>query len=235
MSSPFPDPAIGTHLLLLDPDLHARLRTAALLRAWGYRVTDSGEPALLDRIPLLPVDLCLLDPSDAREAGWSALNRLRQRSRLPVIVLLQHDSTLERVLALERGADAVVPKDGEPRELQARIKALLRPREGDAAEVLMFGRFKLEPMTRRLSGPGGFCVVLSQSEYKLLRAFLERPHSVLQRQELLHLARGDGAMALERSVDLMVSRLRQKLNDDPSSPLIRTVRGVGYLFDPPLR
>ncbi|WP_377155510.1 winged helix-turn-helix domain-containing protein [Roseateles sp. UC29_93] len=112
---------------------------------------------------------------------------------------------------------------------------MLRPREGDAAEVLMFGRFKLEPMTRRLSGPGGFCVVLSQSEYKLLRAFLERPHSVLQRQELLHLARGDGVTALERSVDLMVSRLRQKLNDDPSSPLIRTVRGIGYLFDPPLR
>ncbi|MFX1682000.1 MULTISPECIES: winged helix-turn-helix domain-containing protein [unclassified Roseateles] len=235
MSALFPDPAAGTHLLLLDPDPHARLRFAGLMRAWGFRVTDSSEAALLDRVPLLPVDLALIDPSDAREAGWGALTRLRQRSRMPVIVLLQHDSTLERVLALERGADAVLAKDGEPRELQARIKALLRPREGDAAEVLMFGRFKLEPMTRRLSGPGGFCVVLSQSEYKLLRAFLERPHSVLQRQELLHLARGDGVTALERSVDLMVSRLRQKLNDDPSSPLIRTVRGIGYLFDPPLR
>ncbi|HEY1394603.1 response regulator transcription factor [Roseateles sp.] len=235
MSALFPDPAAGTHLLLLDPDPHARLRFAGLMRAWGFRVTDSSEAALLDRVPLLPVDLALIDPSDAREAGWSALTRLRQRSRMPVIVLLQHDSTLERVLALERGADAVLAKDGEPRELQARIKALLRPREGDAAEVLMFGRFKLEPMTRRLSGPGGFCVVLSQSEYKLLRAFLERPHSVLQRQELLHLARGDGVTALERSVDLMVSRLRQKLHDDPSSPLIRTVRGIGYLFDPPLR
>jgi two-component system, OmpR family, response regulator len=235
MSALFPDPAAGTHLLLLDPDPHARLRFAGLMRAWGFRVTDSSEAALLDRVPLLPVDLALIDPSDAREAGWGALTRLRQRSRMPVIVLLQHDSTLERVLALERGADAVLAKDGEPRELQARIKALLRPREGDAAEMLMFGRFKLEPMTRRLSGPGGFCVVLSQSEYKLLRAFLERPHSVLQRQELLHLARGDGVTALERSVDLMVSRLRQKLNDDPSSPLIRTVRGIGYLFDPPLR
>lgn len=235
MSALFPDPAAGTHLLLLDPDPHARLRFAGLMRAWGFRVTDSSEAALLDRVPLLPVDLALIDPSDAREAGWGALTRLRQRSRMPVIVLLQHDSTLERVLALERGADAVLAKDGEPRELQARIKALLRPREGDAAEVLMFGRFKLEPMTRRLSGPGGFCVVLSQSEYKLLRAFLERPHSVLQRQELLHLARGDGVTALERSVDLMVSRLRQKLHDDPSSPLIRTVRGIGYLFDPPLR
>ena len=235
MSALFPDPAAGTHLLLLDPDPHARQRFAGLMRAWGFRVTDSSEAALLDRVPLLPVDLALIDPSDAREAGWGALTRLRQRSRMPVIVLLQHDSTLERVLALERGADAVLAKEGEPRELQARIKALLRPREGDAAEVLMFGRFKLEPMTRRLSGPGGVCVVLSQSEYKLLRAFLERPHSVLQRQELLHLARGDGVTALERSVDLMVSRLRQKLNDDPSSPLIRTVRGIGYLFDPPLR
>ena len=235
MNAPFPDAAAGTHVLLLDPDPHARLRLAALMRAWGFRVTDSAEAALLDRVPLLPVDLALIDPSDARETGWAALTRLRQRSRLPVVVLLQQDSTLERVLALERGADAVLPKDGEPRELQARIKALLRPREGDAAEVLMFGRFRLEPMTRRLSGPGGFCVVLSQSEYKLLRAFLERPHSVLQRQELLHLARGDGVTALERSVDLMVSRLRQKLHDDPSAPLIRTVRGIGYLFDPPLR
>ncbi|MET0210961.1 MAG: response regulator transcription factor [Burkholderiaceae bacterium] len=235
MSASFPDSATGTHLLLLDPDTHARLRCAAVLRAWGYRVTESSEPALLDRIPLLPVDLALLDPSDVREAGWSALTRLRQRSRLPVIVLLQHDSTLERVLALERGADAVVPKDGEPRELQARIRALLRPREGDPAEVLMFGRFRLEPMTRRLTGPGGFAVVLSQSEYKLLRAFLERPHSVLQRQELLQMARGEGVTALDRSVDLMISRLRQKMNDDPSAPLIRTVRGIGYLFDPPLR
>ncbi len=130
------------------------VRFAGLIRAWGFRVADSAEAALLDRVPLLPVDLALIDPSDAREAGWGALTRLRQRSRMPVIVLLQHDSTLERVLALERGADAVLPKDGEPRELQARIKALLRPREGDAAEVLMFGRFKLEPMTRRLSGPG---------------------------------------------------------------------------------
>ncbi|WP_423600554.1 winged helix-turn-helix domain-containing protein [Roseateles sp. MS654] len=235
MSALFPEPAAGTHVLLLDPDPHARLRFAGLIRAWGFRVTDSNESALLDRVPLLPVDLALIDPSDAREAGWGALARLRQRSRLPVIVLLQQDSTLERVLALERGADAVVAKEGEPRELQARMKALLRPREGDPAESLTFGRFRLEPMTRRLSGPGGFCVVLSQSEYKLLRAFLERPHSVLQRQELLHLARGDGVTALERSVDLMVSRLRQKLNDDPSAPLIRTVRGIGYLFDPPLR
>lgn len=235
MSALFPEPAAGTHVLLLDPDPHAGLRFAGLIRAWGFRVTDSNEPALLDRVPLLPVDLALIDPSDAREAGWGALARLRQRSRLPVIVLLQQDSTLERVLALERGADAVVAKEGEPRELQARMKALLRPREGDPAESLTFGRFRLEPMTRRLSGPGGFCVVLSQSEYKLLRAFLERPHSVLQRQELLHLARGDGVTALERSVDLMVSRLRQKLNDDPSAPLIRTVRGIGYLFDPPLR
>lgn len=235
MSSYFPDPAAGAHLLLLDPDSAARMRCAGLLRAWGYRVTDSSEAVLLDRVPLLPVDLALLDPNDAREAGWSALARLRQRSRLPVIVLMQRDSTLERVLALERGADAVQAKDGEPRELQARIRALLRPREGDPTESLQFGRFRLEPGTRRLTGPGGFCVVLSQSEFRLLRAFLERPHSVLQRQELLQLARGDGVLALERSVDLMISRLRQKLHDDPASPLIRTVRGVGYLFDPPLR
>lgn len=232
-SSP-PDPA-GAHLLLLDTDGPARLHLAAQLRHWGYRVTDSSEASLLDRVPLLPVDLAILDPNDSREQGWAALTRLRQRSRLPVVVLLQHDSTLERVLALERGADAVQHKEGEPRELRARIKSLLRPREGEQAESMQFGRFRLEQSTRRLLGPGGFCVVLSQTEYRLLRAFLERPHSVLQRQELLQLARGEGVQALERSVDLMISRLRQKLNDDPSSPLIRTVRGVGYLFDPPLR
>lgn len=233
MAPRFSDPATGAHVLLLDPDGQDRLRQAALLRAWGFRVTESGDPSLLDRVPLLSADVALLDPSDAREAGWAALTRLRTRSRLPVLVLLRHNSALERVLALERGADAVAAKDGEPRELQARIRALLRPLERETTETLRFGRFRLEPMSRRLSGPGGFCVVLSQSEYKLLRAFLERPHSVIPRQELLQLARGQGVTALDRSVDLMVSRLRQKLNDDPGSPLIRTVRGIGYLFEPP--
>ncbi|WP_077035436.1 winged helix-turn-helix domain-containing protein [Pelomonas sp. KK5] len=218
-----------TQLLLIEPDPAACRILAAALTRWGHLVTLGDLQALENRRLLARAEMLLIDPSGA---GFGALRLLRwQQPRLPVIAMLAGDESLDRVLALESGADAVIAKPVDVRELKLRMHGLLSRRPEARADALSFGRWRLDPATRRLEGPGGFGAPLSPAEYRVLRAFLERPRSVLRRQELLELAR-DGGEALERSVDLLVSRLRSKLDDDARDPrFIRTVRGVGYLFD----
>lgn len=236
MTDPTPDSdLIHARVLLIDPEPASRLAIAAALRLWGYEVTAAAELPALDRVHGGLFDLLVLDPQDGRGEGWQRLGELRTRSRLPVLALLSVSEVLDRVLALELGADAVLAKPYQPddlRELRLRLQVLLRRSREE--RPLHFGRWRLDVQTRRLHGPGGFSTALAPAEYRLLRAFLERPHSVLCRQELLDLARGRGVHGLERSIDLLISRLRQKLDDDAREPrLIRTVRGVGYLFEPP--
>jgi len=226
---------LHARILLIDPEAVSRQAIAAALRAWGYEVTAGHELPALERVHGGMFDLLVLDPQDGRGAGWQHLGELRLRSRLPVLVLLSVSEVLDRVLALELGADAVLAKPYQPddlRELRLRLQVLLRRSREE--RPLHFGRWRLDAQTRRLHGPGGFATALAPAEYRLLRAFLERPHSVMCRQELLDLARGRGEPGLARSVDLLISRLRQKLDDDAREPrLIRTVRGIGYLFEPP--
>jgi two-component system, OmpR family, response regulator len=223
---------LHARVLLVDADPAARLSLAATLRSWGCPTTASNDPAALERAHSGSYDLVLLDPQDKPGEGWRRLAELRTRSRLPVLALLGENAVLDRVLALELGADAVLAKPCEPRELRLRLQVLLRRSRDE--RPLQFGRWRLDAQTRRLCGPGGFSTALAPAEYRLLRAFLERPHSVLCRQELLELVRGRGEMVLERSIDLLISRLRQKLEDNAREPrLIRTVRGLGYLFEPP--
>jgi two-component system OmpR family response regulator len=222
-------------LLLCDPDDASRALLDAALRAWGYLLEASADTAALEAAHEGLYELLLLDPQDARGRGWQRLGELRTRSRLPVLALLSDNAVLDRVLALELGADAVCPKPRRAEdlpELQARLQALLRRRREELP--LQFGRWRLDTQSRRLCGPNGFSTALAPAEYRLLRAFLQRPHSILHRQELLDLVRGEGEPALVRHIDLLVSRLRQKLSDDAREPrLIRTVRGLGYLFEPP--
>lgn len=226
--------AATARLLLIDPDPASLLWLAELLRSWGHQLSTSADSAQMERALTTPTDLLLVDPCGCNDAGWQHLRRFRERSSLPIVALLSSDEVFDRVLALESGADAVMSKPVDPRELRARLRGLLaRTAAGNSScGSLHFGRWRLDGTTRRLCGPGGFSTQLSQAEYRVLRAFLERPQSVLQRQELLDLARGAGVDALERSVDLLISRLRSKLDDDARRPrLIRTVRGIGYLFD----
>jgi two-component system OmpR family response regulator len=228
-------------VLLIDPDPACGRILAATLSRWGHLVTLGDPEALGNRMLTARAELVLLDPTCWHGGrGWLALRGLREHSRLPVMVMLAGDDTLDRVLALESGADAIIAKPVDVRELHARLLGL-RAREAEASapvtsSALSFGRWRLDPVTRRLNGPGGFSTPLSPAEFRLLRAFLERPQSVLRRQELMDLARDSsgagGVESLERSIDLLISRLRHKLNDDARNPsLIRTVRGVGYLFD----
>lgn len=219
-------------LLLIDPDPVALRWLAELLRSWGHQLSAAADAAQMERALTIPTDLLLVDPCGRSDAGWQQLRRFRERSSLPIVALLSSNEVFDRVLALESGADAVMSKPVDPRELRARLRGLLARAAPGSTGSLQFGRWRLDGTTRRLCGPGGFGTQLSLAEYRVLRAFLERPQSVLQRQELLDLARGAGVDALERSIDLLISRLRSKLDDDARRPrLIRTVRGIGYLFD----
>lgn len=181
---------------------------------------------------------------------WWRLARLReQHRRLPVIVLQPAHTAIDRSLAYELGADAVCDPLADPRELQAQVHALLRryrhepgggcrahtPHAGPRADLgarAMGGDWTLDAASRSLQARNGMRVPLSPAEYRLLCAFLDHPGHALARQALIDLARGVGADQLERNVDLLVSRLRKKLSDEAGlPPAIRTVRGVGYLFD----
>lgn len=162
------------------------------------------------------------------------LQRLRLHSRAPAVVLVPAAAAADRVVALECGADDALAEPVVVRELLARLRAVLRrtrlnaPRE----RLLSFGGWTLDRLTRVLSAGNGVRVALSLAEFRLLSAFLDNPGCVLSRERLMDLARGRSIEAFERSIDLLVSRLRAKIDDDPQEPRhIRTVRGVGYLFD----
>jgi two-component system OmpR family response regulator len=153
-------------------------------------------------------------------------------------MLTARGEALDRILGLEMGADDYLPKPFEPRELLARIRSVLRrsvapPQPAEPAEVqrLRFGEWTLDLGARHLTARSGVVVALSGAEFRLLRIFLEHPNRVLSREQLLDLTRGPDAEAFDRSIDLQVSRLRQRLGDDARSPLlIKTVRSEGYVL-----
>lgn len=190
----------------------------------------AGSAAMLANIERQPPHVLLLEGTGALDA----LRRLRLCSGLPAVVLVPGDAAVERVIALESGADDALAQPVVPRELVARLRAVQRRTRPAAGRerLLRFGGWQLDRHTRVLSVPGGPRVLLSLAEFRLLQVFLEHPGSVLSREQLMDLARGRSLDAFERSIDLLVSRLRSKLDDDPREPRhIRTVRGVGYLFD----
>jgi two-component system OmpR family response regulator len=193
--------------------------------------------ALADR----RIDLVVLDLMLPGEDGLSLCRRLRAESDLPVIMLTAMREDIDRILGLEIGADDYLPKPFNPRELLARIRAVLRRARGvtsraalgEPNSTLRFAGWRLEPRARRLVGPDGRETELTGGEFDLLLALAERPGRVLSREQLLDLTRGREAAPVDRSVDSQVSRLRHKIEPDPSRPvLIKTVRSGGYVFTP---
>jgi two-component system OmpR family response regulator len=180
----------------------------------------------------------ILDLMLPMEDGLSLCRELRATSNIPIIMLTARGETADKVLGLELGADDYVVKPFEPRELVARIQTVLRralTAEGGhagAGDVVSFVGWSLNRLTRELTTPRKLVVPLSNAEFRLLSAFIEHPRRVLTRDYLIDVARGRTADVFDRSIDLLVSRLRQKLDDDPKSPtLIKTIRGEGYMFD----
>ena len=234
----------GPHILVVDDHREIRDLVSRALAKEGFRVSAAGDgKAMRKALADGRIDLVLLDLMLPGEDGLALCRALRAESSIPIIMLTAKGEEVDRVIGLEMGADDYLPKPFGRRELIARIRAVLRRsgRESDAAPkhratLYRFDRWVLDSGTRELQREDGVGVPLSTAEYELLTALVERPQRVLSRDQLLDLARGRSANALDRSIDTQVSRLRKKIERDPADPkIIQTVWGGGYIFTPSVR
>ena len=232
-------PESRPHILVVDDDRETCALLSKFLTRHGYRVSVAHEgKGMMHALESARVNLVVLDLMLPGEDGLSLCRRLRAWSTVPVIMLTAMGEQTDRIVGLELGADDYLAKAADPRELLARIRAVLRragPPEvgssGTGNRVLEFAGWRLDVGQRQLLSPVGAFVPLRSSEFELLLALAERPRRVLTRDQLLDLSRGRAANAFDRSIDVLISRLRRKMEVDPKEPaLIRTVRGGGYLF-----
>jgi two-component system OmpR family response regulator len=236
------DPA--PHILVVDDHRDIRDLIGRYLVKNGLRVTTAENAASARRaLKAAVVDLVVLDIMMPGEDGLSLCRHLRETGQVPVILLTAMAEDTDRVVGLEMGADDYVTKPFNPRELLARIRAVLRrtsngPRQRDPIEArrLGFDRFILDVARRELVDADGVSAPLSTAEFQLLSAFVKRPHMVLSRDQLLDLTSGRAPQVFDRSIDNQVSRLRKKIEPDPRTPtLIKTVWGGGYMFTADVR
>jgi DNA-binding response OmpR family regulator len=232
------------HILLVDDERDIRDPLAAYLTRNGLRVTKAENAAAARQVLAAhAIDLLLLDIMMPGEDGLSLAGFVRATTQVPVILLTAMAEETDRIVGLELGADDYVTKPFSPRELLARIRAVLRRAGGAGAAVRApdaegygFGPWVLKTGERELVGADGVAVPLSTGEYNLLLAFVERPKRVLTRDQLLDLSQGRELAAFERSIDNHISRLRKKIEADPSDPkLIKTVWGGGYMLSAEVR
>ncbi|WP_420139668.1 response regulator [Sphingomonas sp.] len=227
------------HILLIDDDRDIRDPLASYLTKNEMRVTKADSAAAAREILAVhAIDLVLLDIMMPGEDGLSLARFLRATTQLPVILLTAKAEEMDRIIGLEIGADDYVTKPFSPRELVARIKAVLRRTGGAGGEVrapdaqgFAFADWILRTGERELLGADGVAVPLSTGEYNLLHAFVTHPKRVLTRDQLLDLSAGRELAAFERSIDNHISRLRRKVEADPADPkLIKTIWGGGYML-----
>lgn len=228
------------HLLVVDDDREIRNLLTEYLTQAGFRVTAVGDGKAMRRtLEANRIDLVILDLMLPGEDGLSLCRDLRTRSNsLPVLMLTARGDEVDRIVGLEMGADDYLAKPFNPRELLARIKTILRraqalPPNLEQAEAksFQFAGWTLDVATRNVKAPDGLIVPLSGAEYRLLRVFLDHPQRVLPRDQLLELANKREAILFDRSIDVLVGRLRKRLGDDSKEPtLIKTVRGEGYVL-----
>jgi two-component system OmpR family response regulator len=229
------------HILLVEDDREIRTLVSRFLQGNDMRVSAVGDGRDMDRLLRdNRIDLVVLDVMLPGDNGLEICRRVRSSSDLPVIMLTAKGEEIDRIVGLEIGADDYMTKPFNPRELLARIRAVLR-RGGGAGKieatrsgaVLAFDGWRLDPHVRQLHDPQGVRVALTGAEIELLLVLCERPRRVLSRDQLIDLTQGRGAAPFERSIDVLVSRLRQKMEQDPREPtLIQTIRGGGYMFSP---
>ncbi|HDN9026047.1 MULTISPECIES: response regulator [Aeromonas] len=229
----------NTHILVVDDHSEIRDLLKRFLEQHGLRVSCARDGKEMKRLlEDREFDLLVLDLMMPGEDGLTLCRELRVKSNLPIIMLTAMGEETDRIIGLEMGADDYLAKPFNPRELLARIKAVMRRTQADnqpAAETLTrdlrFDRWLLDVNRRELVDEDGVGLSLSTAEFDLLKVFLERPQRVLSRDQLLDLARGREAVAFDRAIDTLVSRLRRKLERDPKNPeLIKTIWGGGYMF-----
>ncbi len=232
------EPSPGHSILMVDDDPGIRDVVSEFLGRHGYRVQTAANGSQMEHIlGRGQIDLIVLDVMLPGEDGLAICRRLSGSGGPPVIMLSAMGEETDRIIGLELGADDYLPKPCNPRELLARIRAVLRrrnePRTGDGpiGATCEFAGWRLDLVRRELRSPQGVVVNLSGGEFSMLRAFVERPQRVLTRDRLLDLARGPDTEAYDRAIDVQVSRLRKKLDDGSGGQeLIRTVRNEGYMF-----
>ena len=227
------------HILVVDDHRDIRELLARYLDKSGLRVTAAADAAEARRaLKDAAIDLVVLDIMMPGEDGLALCRHLRETTETPVILLTAMAEETDRIVGLEIGADDYITKPFNPRELLARIKAVLRRaqalppgRDVEAAGKLHFAGWTLDLERRELLDGEGVVTPLSTGEFRLLAAFVEHPGRVLSRDQLIDLTRGRAAAPFDRSVDNQVSRLRRKIEPDPAKPsLIKTVWGGGYSF-----
>jgi two-component system OmpR family response regulator len=234
------------HILVVDDDREIRELVSSYLKKNGFRTTVAADGRQMRSIlEATSVDLVVLDIMMPGDDGLVLCRELRagKHRAVPVILLTARDDEMDRIIGLEMGADDYISKPFAARELLARIKSVLRRTRmlppnlqiSEAGTMLKFGNWRLDTVGRHLLDDEGTEVALSGAEYRLLRVFIDHPQRVLNRDQLLNLTQGRDAELFDRSIDLLVSRLRQRLRDDAREPLyIKTVRAEGYVFSVPV-
>jgi DNA-binding response OmpR family regulator len=222
---------MSTRVLLIEDDDRLAQMVAEYLGDHGYRVEVRGDAASgLEALDRIPHDALVLDVMLPDLDGFEVCRRIRASSSIPILMLTARGDETDRIVGLELGADDYLPKPFNPRELLARLRAILRRGEPHAAGPLRFGRLEIDRAARvaRLDGEAR---ELTAHQFDLLCALAESPGRALSREALMDRVRGEAFSAFDRSIDVHVSRIRAAIEDDPKRPArIFTVRGVGYLF-----
>lgn len=229
------------HILVCDDELDVREMLKEYLSKRGFKISmaSNGEE-LQTLLSINEIDLVLLDINMPGQDGLSVLRSLRTEDQTPVIMLTAAGEAVDRIIGLEMGADDYLGKPVDLRELEARIKAVLRRNQksqetttaATPGKTAMFGVFKLDIDAAKLLDPDGEEVPLTAMEYSLLKVFALNKGRVLNRDQILEQAHDRSWDPFDRSIDIRISRLRRKIETNPEKPaIIRTVRGIGYVYD----
>ncbi|MCG7198598.1 response regulator transcription factor [Marinobacter pelagius] len=222
-------------ILVVDDDAAIRELLQEHLSRVGYEIRTAGDgDEMRELLGERPADLIVLDVMLPGDDGFTLCRQIREHSQVPIIMLTASSDETDRVVGLEIGADDYLAKPFSARELQARVKALLRRARFARAEnprFILFDRWRLDTLAHELIDESGQSTALSGADFALLQLFLNHPNQVLDRDTISDVTRGRESMPLDRVVDVAVSRLRQRLGDQGRNPrLIKTVRGAGYLL-----
>ena len=228
---------MNERLLVVDDDPELTELLCDYLGNNGYQVETACDGAeMLRKLPECQPDLLILDVMLPGEDGLTLCRNLRARSRLPILMLTARGDDMDRIIGLEMGADDYLAKPFHPRELLARIKSILRRSQDHGSQdapprALRFAGWTLDLAARNLVGADGVVIALSSGEFRLLHLLSETPNSVFSRDQLMDALAGREAGPFDRTIDVMISRLRRRLNDDARDPsLIKTVRSEGYML-----
>jgi two-component system OmpR family response regulator len=227
------------HILVVDDDREICALLDQFLTRSGYRVTTVGDgKQMWKALEEQSFDLIVLDLMLPGESGLTLCTKLRARFDTPLVMLTARGDETDRIVGLEMGADDYLPKPFNPRELVARIRVILRRTGAGHTQAtpkpprwIRFAGWSLDTVARDLLSPQGVVTPLSGAEYRLLKIFLERPNRVLSRDQLIELSLGREQSPFDRSIDVQVSRLRHRMNEDAREPvIIKTVRNGGYVL-----